>query len=160
MEVLGKSPIPVMVTGPEIVAPNTAEPYVLLVTTDGSRASEVVLEALGRLPGRQNIQMVLTSIYLPTLGDRGNAAEVGERERLLGRLRQRYLSDVPCDCIVRSAPEFKTAEMMVLELAAERRATAIAMSTRGHSVARHVVLGSFAAAVLGRSPVPLVLSRA
>jgi nucleotide-binding universal stress UspA family protein len=120
----------------------------------------VVLEALGRLPGRRTIQVVLASVYLPALGDRGNAAEVEERERLLVRLRQRYLSDVPCNCIVRSAPEFKTAEMIVLELAAEQRATAIAMSTRGHSAARHVILGSFAASTLGRSPVPLILSRA
>ncbi len=160
LDVLARSRMPVMMTGPEVQPPRRYGSYVVLATYDGSPESELVFESLRRLDCSRNLSIVIAWVYTPALGDRAEAVEVRERCEKLDALRERYLSGPDCEVIVRTAREFSTAEMTIAELAAEVRADAIAMSTRGYDSGRHLLLGSVADGLLAHSPVPLILTPA
>jgi nucleotide-binding universal stress UspA family protein len=64
------------------------------------------------------------------------------------------------ETLVREIPLGAGVDTTIIETAQELGAHAIAMSTHGHSAGRHVVMGSVAMLLLGRSPLPLLLARA
>jgi len=160
MEVLAHSPLPVMMTGPEIGSAEIKEPYVIVATTDCSLASEQVFLGLAAICALPKVSVALTNVYVPALGDKGEQAEVQERYALLADVQRRLLSDARCELVVRRAQDLTKPESLVLDTARDMKASAIAMSTKGHSAQRHLVLGSFAAAVLARSPLPVILVKA
>lgn len=157
MGVLGGSDIPVMVTGPAIAAPPAVDGYRVLVTSDGSKASESVLTALA--PFLSRLQVDLINVYLPRLGDAGEQAEMAAAYKQLANLQGRLPRSAHCHTIVRCALDLERPERIVIDTAREIGANALAMSTRGHGASRHVLLGSFAAACLGQSHVPIILAR-
>ncbi|MGE0058416.1 MAG: universal stress protein [Dehalococcoidia bacterium] len=160
MDVLARSPMPVMMTGPEVLPPHRNGRYLVLATYDGSPGSELVFESLRRLDCSRNLSIVIAWIYTPALGDRAEEIEVRERCEKLEALIRQYLSGPGCETIVRTAPEFATPEMTIAGLANELQADAIAMSTRGYDAGRHLLLGSVADGLLTRSHVPLILTPA
>jgi nucleotide-binding universal stress UspA family protein len=54
----------------------------------------------------------------------------------------------------------KDAAELIVAVAKEAGANAIAMSTHGHSARRHLFAGSVTMGVLGSSPVPVIVGRA
>jgi len=160
MEVLAHSPLPVMVTGSEVGPAEVQKPYVIIATTDCSPASEQVFLGLKAICALPAVSIALTNVYVPALGDKGEQAEVQERYEFLADVQRRLLSGARCELVVRRAHDLTMPESLVLDTARDMRASAIAMSTEGHSAERHVVLGSFAAAVLARSTLPLILVKA
>lgn len=160
MEVIAHSPLPVMVTGSEIGPVDVKDSYVIVATTDCSSASEQVFHALEAIWALPQVSVALTNVYVPALADRGDQAEVQGRYELLADIQRRLLSGARCELIVRRARDLTMPESLVLDTARDMKASTIAMSTKGHSAKRHVVLGSFAAAVLGRSPLPVILVKA
>jgi nucleotide-binding universal stress UspA family protein len=157
MGVLAGSEIPLMVTGPEIVPPRAADGYRIVATSDGSKASEDIFAAL--LPFLSRVQVDLLTVYVPRLGDAGDQAEMAACHDKLTDLQRQLPQLSQCQTIVKRAVDLELPEAIVIETARELGANALAMSTHGHSAQRHFLLGSFAAACIARSPVPVFLAR-
>ena len=101
----------------------------------------------------------LLTVYVPRLGDAGEKAEVVACYDRLTDLQRQIPQVSHCQTIVRRAVDFERPEAIVIEMARDVGANALAMSTHGHAARRHVLVCSFAAACLGRSPLPVVLAR-
>lgn len=153
---LGQSPVPMMMTGPAIQPPNRREPYKVLATTDGSQASLSVLHLLGELLPA-SAKVTLLRVCLET-GLAGNEQfEACRRE--LADARRILPAEMDVEPVIRRVEMPGWPEREILDVTREVEADAIAMSTQGHSAARHVILGSVAMKVLGSAPVPVILAR-
>lgn len=157
MNVIAGASIPVMVTGPDVSPPGDDTTYRVLATSDGSKTSERVLTALK--PFLPAVHIALLTIYVPRLGDAGEEQEMASCESRLADLSRRLLDGRESGMFVKCLPSFERPETIVIGTASELGANALAMSTQGHNVQHHVLLGSFAAACLGMSPLPVILAR-
>lgn len=161
MEVLARGGLPVMLTGVAAAAqPAAGEPYRLLVTSDGSAASARVLPALAPLLARGRFQVTLLRVH--EMEPRGEGEEAAVRacfEQLEG-LRTLLPAGLAVETKVREIPRLAGVDSAILEEAERLGAAAIAISTHGHTAARHLIMGSTALAVLSRAPLPLIMVRA
>lgn len=157
MGVLAGSDIPVMVTGPEVAPPRAADGYRIVAASDGSKASEDILLALG--PFLARVLVNLLAVYVPRLGDAGERREVEACYDKLTDLQRQIPQPSRGQTIVRRAADLERPETVVIETVRELGVNALAMSTHGHSAQHHFLLGSFAAACLARAPVPVILAR-
>jgi len=161
LDLLKGAVLPLLVSGPNLEPPPvTAEPYRIVVTNDGSIASEAVLRALSPLlaPGRFEVTLLRVHEHEP--GGHDNAAALAACERELAQARSLLPASLQVTMLVREVPRAAGVDTAIIEKALELNAQAIAMSTHGVSASQHVFMGSVATTMLGRSPLPLILARA
>jgi nucleotide-binding universal stress UspA family protein len=161
LDLLKDAGLPLLVSGPNLDPPPArAEPYRIVVTNDGSPASEAVLHALSPLLAPGRFEVTLLRIHEHEPGGEDNAAALAACERELARARELLPASLPVTTLVRDIPLMAGVDTAIIEEAQELGAHAIAMSTQGVSASRHVIIGSMATTMLGRSPLPLLLARA
>lgn len=149
MGVVGKTRLPVMITGPQVSAPTSDSVYRIAVTSDGSDASAGIIPHVARLcEGNPQIEVVLLGV-----AEDGQADAQAALESLGAQFPAGTTVDVRTGARTRDVPE------RILELAAAAEADAIAMASHGHGALRRLIAGSVALAVLGRSPLPVILAR-
>lgn len=163
--VLSKSTRPVMLIGPRVPAPNPDYGlYRVLVTTDGSPASETVVPVLHAViedapSGR--VDVTLLRVYRDARSDTPSSEvavdDCHEQLRVLaGRLPQHVATSTE----VRQIHPLGGVDTAIVDVATDRRADAIWMATHGHSLRRHALVGSVGIQVLGRGTLPVVFVRA
>ncbi|HEU0074691.1 MAG TPA: universal stress protein [Dehalococcoidia bacterium] len=161
LEVLGAARLPLLVSGPlvELPAPEAA-PYRIVATSDGSPASAAVLHALGALAGDGGFELTLLRVHEHEPGGHDNEAAMQSCRDELEAARGLLPASLSVETVVREIPRGAGVDTTIIEKAQELGAHAIAISTHGYSARRHVVMGSVALTLLGRSPLPLLLARA
>ncbi len=157
--VLSRSEVPVLVAGDRIAYPPSGSEYHLLVPTDGSEDSlRAVRFATGVCPGG-DLRITLLRVYAPALGDRGLRVETEAAANQLEALRATFPEPDRVSCVVRPIVMLGGIDTAILDVAHETGATAIALSTHGHSARYHLFAGSTAMAMLKRSTLPVLLLR-
>jgi len=149
-----------LVSGPNVdPPPPEAMPYRILIAYDGSPAAEAVLRALAPLltPGR--FQVTLLRVHEHEPGGHDDVAAMAACERELAQARQLLPASLAVTTLVREIPRGAGVDTAIIEKALEVNAQAIAMSTHGLSARNHVLMGSVATTMLGRSVLPLLLAR-
>jgi nucleotide-binding universal stress UspA family protein len=161
LEVLSRAGVPLFLGGPSLADPARGQyAYRVLATTDGSPAAEDVLRAMAPLLLPERFHVTLLHVHEHAPGGQDNARELAEREAEITKQRSLLPESVRVEVVVREIPRGAGVDTAILETAYEQKADAIAMSTHGHSARRHLLLGSVALSMLGRSTVPLLLARA
>ncbi len=156
---IGSSGLPVLTAGPLVGQTRKARQYKILATTDGSTASRDVLDAIGPYMERSSMKLFLLRVYVPTLGDRGERAEMADCRKRIRKLQEEFAPHVTRS-MVSHLEGLDRLDDAILQAAEKVTAHAIAMSTYGHSAGRHLLVGSTALGVLSRSRSPLILARA
>jgi nucleotide-binding universal stress UspA family protein len=152
-----------MMAGPRVRPPQDTLPYRVLVTTDGSPASGLALPALRRVfeqAPSADVEIALLRVHEAAFDERPPAVALAESEHELAAFKRRAPRRFAIDSEVREAARRGRVPEEILASAGSREADAIWMSTHGASLSRQVLLGSIALAMVGRSPVPVVLTRA
>ncbi len=157
---IGSSGLPILTAGPHVGRTRKARQYKILATTDGSTASRDVLDAIGPYMERSFMKLFLFRAYVPTLGDRGERAEMADCRKQLRELRNELAPGVSARSMVSHLEGLDRLDNAILQAAEKIGANAIAMSTYCHSAGRHLLAGSTALGVLSRSRSPLILARA
>jgi len=159
MGVLGGSERPLLLTGEHVEAPSHDGPYRLLMTSDGSSSSLAIVRALPPLIEGRDVSITLMRVCEPRSGRPGPEAEEESCRRQLESVRQLLPAGLAgeCDCVA-AAYDQPTAQVIV-ETALGAGADAIAMATHGHGALHHLLAGSVALDVLGRSTLPVILAR-
>jgi nucleotide-binding universal stress UspA family protein len=159
LHVLRESQIPIMLGGPELHPPlSQGERYRLLVTTDLSPASRGILLAIAPLLQVGNFNVTLLHVHEHAPSESDNDAKVREHEASLAEMRGLLPDSVPVEITVRQIARGGGIDTAILESARDLNAQAIAMSTRGHTQRRDLLIGSVALSVLTRSTVPLIVT--
>ena len=149
--VMRESPCPVMLVPPgtDYMRDKSVAFGRVLVPLDGSVASEAVLDVLLELAGGAALEYALLEV-VPRGGDREAAA--ARLEATAARLRAHGVSSVEYDVSEANDP-VDAIDAAVRETLVDF----IAMSSRGRSGVRRMVLGSVAGAVVRTSEVPVLL---
>ncbi|HLF79882.1 MAG TPA: universal stress protein [Dehalococcoidia bacterium] len=161
LDVLQRTVKPVMLSGPDLgTPPADGVPYRILATNDGSPASQDVLRALARelVPGRFSVTL-LRVVERPASGV-NEAVVLQEAEAHLRSLFPILPQGVEMAAKVREIARLGGVDTAIIEEAELLGANAIAMSTHGTSARRHLLAGSTALMLLGRSPLPVIMARA
>jgi nucleotide-binding universal stress UspA family protein len=160
LDILKTATLPLLVSGPnlELAGPEAAQ-YRVVATSDGSPASDALLMELGALAGDAfSVTLLRVHEHEPRSLDDDAALQVCHDE--LEAARKLLPESLSVETSVREIPRGAGIDTAIIEKAQEIGAHAIAMSTHGHSARRHMVMGSVAMNLLGRSPLPLLLARA
>jgi len=155
MSVLANARVPVMFTSGEADLPPVTDGYHIVITTDGSPASESIFDLLAPVlvPGKMRVTVLYVS-----------GAQLGEdadweMEPRLEALCERLPGGVASSVAIRQVPVLGGVDTAIVNFARETEANAIASSTHGHSARRHLVAGSVAMGVLKQSPVSVIMAR-
>ena len=149
-----------LVSGPNADPPAPeAMPYRILITNDGSPASEAVLRALAPLLTAGRFEATLLRVHEHEPGGQDDATAMAACERELAQARQLLPAPLAVTTLVQEIPRGAGVDTAIIEKALEVNAQAIAMATHGISARNHVMMGSVATTMLGRSPLPLLLAR-
>jgi nucleotide-binding universal stress UspA family protein len=149
-----------LVSGPNVdPPPPRAVPYRLLIANDGSPASEAVLRGLSPLLAPGRFEATLLRVHEHEPGGHDDVAAMSACERELAQARQLLPASLAVTTLVREIPRGAGVDTAIIEKALEVNAQAIAMSTHGISARNHVLMGSVATTMLGRSVLPLLLAR-
>ncbi len=154
LSVLGTTPVPLFLAGERIERPVARGKYHIVVTTDGSDDSARAVEAVVPLSTYESVRVTLLRIHVPRLGDRGDAVEAAVAADTLNQLRERFPSPRTVRTVVRTIVGLGGVDTAILNAASELGASAIAISTHGHSAKYHVFMGSTALGVLRQSTLP------
>jgi nucleotide-binding universal stress UspA family protein len=161
LDVLSSANLPLLVSGPNLEPRSReASAYRIVATSDGSKASEALLHALGALAGDGGLEITLLRVHEHEPGGRDDAAAVQLCHDELEAARKLLPAALSVEAVVREIPRGAGIDTAIIEKAQELGAHAIAMSTQGQNARRHVMMGSVALTLLGRSPLPLLLTRA
>jgi nucleotide-binding universal stress UspA family protein len=150
---------PLLVGGPNLEPPASREPYGLLITTDGSPASEAVLRALAPLLTPDRFEVTLLRVHEHESAGEDNAAALEACQRQLEQARALLPEALKVTLLVREIPRGGGVDTAIIEKALELNVRAIGLSTHGMSASEHVLMGGLATLLLGRSPLPLILAR-
>ena len=161
LDVLSRADLPLLVSGPNLEpSPPSADTYDIVATSDGSPASGAVLGAIASLGTPEGLSVTLLRVHEDEPGGADNTAIVRQCEEQLEAARKQLPLEMAVETLVQQIPRGAGVDTAIIEAAVQRGANAIAMSTHGHSARQHVVMGSVALLLLGRSPLPLLLARA
>jgi nucleotide-binding universal stress UspA family protein len=161
LDVLGRADLPLLVSGPNLeLRASRAAPYRIVVTSDGSHASGAVLSELSSLVTTGRFEVTLLRVHEREPAGRGDEEAMQTCREELEAARALLPASMFVETLVREIPRGAGVDTAVIETAKQIGAHAIAMSTHGYSARRHVVMGSVAMTMLGRSPLPLLLARA
>ena len=160
LKVLGRTMLPVMLTGAEVAEVPAVQPYRVVVTSDGSPASREVIRALGPLllPGR--FAVTLLRVHEKKSDSVTEHEEMRACEEQLAGLRGLFHAGLELETKVREIAQMGGIDTAIIEEARRLGACAIAASTHGVSGRRHLFAGSTALLLLGRSPLPVIMARA
>jgi nucleotide-binding universal stress UspA family protein len=139
----------------------------IIVTTDGSEQSRSALAHAGRLAAASRSDLLNLRI-LDKLSDLSSAFEpsvAAATKHVAGEWRAELAEEatalgVDAEPVVVVKKRREDTAQAILSAAAEERATAIAMATRGTGALRHALLGSVAMNVLGHTNLPVILAGA
>jgi nucleotide-binding universal stress UspA family protein len=159
LDVLARTELPIMFTGAELGDTPTADPYRVVITTDGSPASRDVMRALGPLltPGR--FAVTLLQVHERDPDAAADVAQVSAIRAQLDRDRAFFSEGLDLQEAVREIARLGGVDTAIIEEARHRGACCIAMSSHGVSAQRHLFAGSTALMLLSRSPVPVIMAR-
>ena len=170
--VMARSPIPLVLirSGSEFPAEQGARsegPPRLLVTYDGSPSSRAVLAPVGEITRASGGEIVLAWIHQPIHLEVALEPDPQKRERKIAEIESRMAAELesigaslPCPYRVIVRPLTNERWSVVDEIravASEVDADLICMATRGHSGFRHLLFGSTALEMVGRSELPVML---
>jgi nucleotide-binding universal stress UspA family protein len=161
LDVLARTTLPMMFSGGELAdLPVTRERYRLVATSDGSVASQEVLRALAPvlIAGRFEVSL-LRVVEKPPNGE-AEADVLRAAEAQLKGIRGLLEDALTVDLKVQEIPRMAGIDTAIIEEAEASGANAIAMSAHGTTAARHLIAGSTALTLLGRSPLPVIIARA
>lgn len=160
MELVRRSTLPVMAGGDSLGLANRPDgPYRLLVTSDGSHASGAIVHALRPVLITPDFHVTLLRVFGPNTHEGDPEVKAGmEQLRLLASQLEGRGPVV--ETRARPGVPVLAVDTAIIETAREIGAGAIALSTFGYNVRRHLIAGSTATLLLGRSPLPLILARA
>ncbi|MGH2608823.1 MAG: universal stress protein [Tepidiformaceae bacterium] len=150
--VASKTPLAVMLTRADMREPRAGATYRLLVTNDGSPAAMDVIRELAPVLAQVGPEVTLLRAH-----QAGAAADLLTELEAVAR---EFPEGVHVTPRVESLGGQMKAADVILRVAEEVGADAIAMSTHGHSALRHVFAGSVTMDVLGASPIPVIVGRA
>lgn len=158
--VLGSTSLPLMLTGPE-AAPARAlkDPYRLVITSDGSPASNIVVVALGSVLSILEAEVTLLHVCELRSGRPNPAGEVAVSTRQLETIRRLLPERLHARTQAPAVPCSSHIATDILLHSCRASADAIALSTHGHSALHHLLAGSTALELLAKSPFPLILTR-
>lgn len=160
MGVLGHTALPVMLTGPSVEGPTIGEPYHLFVTSDGSAAAAAIIPAVASLVAASGARVTLWTAYIPRTGDLGPEVEMAAAHDRLREMAHALPAGTPVDIQVEKGQWPGGVAGRAVERALSSGATALAMSSHGHSARYHLLAGSVALDVLNRSALPVIMIRA
>ena len=139
----------------------------LLVTYDGSPSSRAVLAPAGEIARAGNGEIVLAWIHQPVHLEVTLEPDPQKREREVAKIEASMTAELegigaslPCPYRVIVRPLTNERWSVVDEIravASEVDADLICMATRGHSGFRHLLFGSTALEMVGRSELPVML---
>ncbi len=161
--VLSKTSPPVMVTGEHVRPPRESLPYHALVTSDGSPAAEAVLPPFRRVfekTPRERLRITLLRVNEEAGADPLREPAFERCKRELAAFKRHAPLRFPIEQVVRNIVPLGGVDTAILNAASEGAADAIWMATHGHSLRRHVLLGSVALGAVSRAEVPVVLEQA
>ncbi len=159
--VLGGTSLPVMLTGPHAADPPAIhrEGYRLIITSDGSPASDIVVISMAPVLAAIDGHVRLLHICELRSGRPAPETEVALANRHLEGIRKILPPTLQSEVETAVCCDACTVANDILRAAERYRADAIALSTHGHSALRHLIAGSNALDLLSQSPVPLILTR-
>jgi nucleotide-binding universal stress UspA family protein len=161
--VLTETTLPVLLGGPKLRAPQDAKPYRVLVTTDGSHAAGLTLPGLRHvleLAPSADVALELLRVHEAAFYQQAPALALAESDKQLAAFRRRAPRRFAIESEVREAERHGRVPEEILASAEAHHADAVWMSTHGASWSHQVLVGSIALAMVERSPVPVVLTRA
>ena len=161
LNVLRRVDRPVLLGGPDLLPPPVKrDVYHVVMTSDLSPDSEAALRALGPLMEPANVKVTLLNVHFHAPAGLDNEAERAKKVSELNRVRSLLPSSLEVEPVVREIPIGAGIDTAIMEVANQAGAHAIAISTHGHSARHHVLMGSVAMSILGRSRLPLLVVRA
>jgi nucleotide-binding universal stress UspA family protein len=161
MGVVQKVAQPVLLGGPELLpVPVNGDTYRILAATDLSPDADNCLRVLAPLLEQGRFEVTLLHVHLHAPGGVDNDAERAKHEATLAQKRALLPAAVPVETRLREIPIGGGIDTAIMEEADRAGANAIAMATHGHSARRHLLMGSVALSILGRSRLPIIVSRA
>jgi nucleotide-binding universal stress UspA family protein len=161
LDVLRQVDLPVMLGGPDLLPPPvTRDTYRIVATTDLSPDSEQALQALAPILEPTNIKVTLLYVHYHAPAGLDNEAERAKHEGELNRIRTLLPASLDVDAVLREIPIGAGVDTAIMEVANDAGAHAIAMSTHGASARHHVLMGSVALSIIGRSRLPVIVVRA
>ena len=160
LAVLGKAERPVFLTGPAAEVPVASDVYRVAITSDGSETARSGITRFAEMLRSSTIEPALLGVYSAAFGDRDPMREMADARAHLEDMRTLFPDESHLHTHVFDASEYESTARAIVRGAAEIGASLIAMSTHGHSVVRHIVVGSTALGVLKQSPLPMLLTPA
>ena len=157
--VVGAAEMPVLVAGEHVSPPSNTDECRVLVTTDGSPASDRAIDAAIALARHSGIGVTVLRVHVPRVGDRGDATELAEAAAELDGIQKRFPEPAAVTTVVLPIVKLGGVDSAIANEAAEIGAAAVVMSTHGSSARHHVLAGSVALGVLGQASVPVMLVR-
>ncbi len=157
MGVLGNAGVGIMVSGANVVAADTNDPFRIVVATSTEDETLPLIRDLARLytPGAR-VDFTLLTID-PTEPFAAGRMALADR---LHELRMEFPQGAEVDTRIVKPDPPGLLDMAIIQAAREAEADAIAIATHGRGAIRHLISGSVALDVLSRSPVPVILSAA
>ncbi|MGK2964786.1 MAG: universal stress protein [Tepidiformaceae bacterium] len=153
MGVLGRTTLPLMLTGAAAAEPDYGDGYRVAVMSDGSESATSIATAVAGL-----IAGTRTAVTLGQCVDR--KTPVAAAEAHLGQLQAALPAGTPVEITAYERGDRQDLPGAIIAAAAEAGAQAIALSSQGHGALRHLIAGSVALDVVSRSPLPVILARA
>lgn len=155
MEIVGAGGPPVMLTGQHVHEVPAAPGYHIVAAYDGSQAALGVLGALEPILLTGRVRLTVVTVVKGVKAPLEPQGDETERAAVRGVLPEGFAFEF----VVHPIPVGGGIDAAIVNQAVERDAHAIAISTHGHSAARHVFAGSTALGILGQSPLPVIVSR-
>lgn len=156
LDIVNASNLPVLVTGPKIGGTPPERISHILLAHDGSPGADDVLEDLAPLLANADVKVTAARVLE---GEEATEANMAAAESELRALGERLPKAIGFAVAVRAIPSLGGIEAALIAEAEERGAELIALSTHGHSAARHLVAGSTALAILDQGVLPVLLGR-
>lgn len=152
VEVARRSPVPVLVVGPSVVAPNAPTPVSeIVVAVDGSSASERVIDPSLAFARRTGLRVAVVGVA--ATGEGGGASpDAAYLEALAARLSTRVPDDRRNGVHLIEAP---SAGEGLAALAAERPDAIVAVATTAPVISRRFAAGSVAVDVAAAATAPV-----
>lgn len=159
MNIIGSTPLPVMVGGDRLAAPaEKAEPYHFVVTDDGSESARKIFPSLAPLLVPSKVRVTLLNIH-DQRAQGGGHASVEAAQQHLEELRSALPKGVETTVHVEEIPQLGGVDSAIVAFAERTGAHAIAIATHGHSARRTLFAGSTAQGLLRQSQVPVIMRR-
>jgi nucleotide-binding universal stress UspA family protein len=158
--VLQQARIPVMLGGKELLEPLAeTESYHLLATTDLSPDADHALRTLAPILELGKVEVTLLHVHTHEPGGADNDAALARCEAALAEKRALLPASVDVETQVRDIPLGAGVDTAILETADQINAQSILMGMHGQSARRTLALGNVAGSLLGRSHLPLIVTR-